>query len=198
MEPTEVDYDAVKRRYPHLVALASRRGVVAIGDGRQWRPGGCAECSSACPCPSRIAAPNHPARKDTPTSCAWNDESCVSVRSAESANAFSVSRETWTSRSTASLSARIVRLAWTVAARWRRCDTGPRTSAAMAESPPQTLQIPDWCGCPTEYLPVPLGDGWWSLVLIWDLIGPRTRCDGGSLPSRTGRVTHMIATLKMA
>jgi hypothetical protein len=34
-------------------------------------------------------------------------------------------------------------------------------------APPQTLQIPDWCGCSTEYLPVPAGDGWWSLVPIW-------------------------------
>src|SRR5437867_2174492 len=34
--------------------------------------------------------------------------------------------------------------------------------------PPQTLQIPDWCGCSTEYLPVPTGDGWWLLVPIWD------------------------------
>jgi hypothetical protein len=35
-------------------------------------------------------------------------------------------------------------------------------------SPPQTLQIPDWCGCSREYLPVPAGDGWWVLVPIWD------------------------------
>jgi hypothetical protein len=35
-------------------------------------------------------------------------------------------------------------------------------------TPPQTLQIPDWCGCSTEYLPVPAGDGWWSLVPIWE------------------------------
>ena len=34
--------------------------------------------------------------------------------------------------------------------------------------PPQTLQIPDWCGCSTEYLPVPAGDGWWALVPIWE------------------------------
>jgi hypothetical protein len=34
--------------------------------------------------------------------------------------------------------------------------------------PMQTLQIPDWCGCSTEYLPVPAGDGWCSLVPIWD------------------------------
>ena len=27
-------------------------------------------------------------------------------------------------------------------------------------APPQTLQIPDWCGCATEYL--------WSLVPIWE------------------------------
>jgi hypothetical protein len=31
---------------------------------------------------------------------------------------------------------------------------------------PQTLKIPDWCGCSTEYLPV--GDGWWHLVPIWE------------------------------
>jgi hypothetical protein len=35
-------------------------------------------------------------------------------------------------------------------------------------TPPQTFQIPDWCGCSTEYLPVPAGDGWWSLVPIWE------------------------------
>src|SRR5262249_20767754 len=29
-------------------------------------------------------------------------------------------------------------------------------------TPPQTLQIPDWCGCSTEYVPVPTGDGWWQ------------------------------------
>ena len=35
-------------------------------------------------------------------------------------------------------------------------------------TPPQTLQIPEWCGCSTEYLPVPADDGWWSLVPIWE------------------------------
>jgi hypothetical protein len=35
-------------------------------------------------------------------------------------------------------------------------------------SPFQTLHIPDWCGCSTEYLPVPTGDGWWQMVPIWD------------------------------
>jgi hypothetical protein len=35
-------------------------------------------------------------------------------------------------------------------------------------APSQTLQIPDRCGCSTEYLPVPAGDGWWSLVPIWE------------------------------
>ena len=34
--------------------------------------------------------------------------------------------------------------------------------------PSQTLQIPDWCGCSTEYLPRPTSDGWWSLVPIWE------------------------------
>ena len=35
-------------------------------------------------------------------------------------------------------------------------------------APPETLQVPDWCGCSTEYLPVPAGDGWWHLVPIWE------------------------------
>ena len=35
-------------------------------------------------------------------------------------------------------------------------------------TPPQTLQIPDWCGCSTEYLPVPADEGWWALVPIWE------------------------------
>jgi hypothetical protein len=26
-------------------------------------------------------------------------------------------------------------------------------------APPQTLYVPDWCGCTTEYLPVPVGQG---------------------------------------
>jgi hypothetical protein len=34
--------------------------------------------------------------------------------------------------------------------------------------PLQTLHIPDWCGCTLEYLPVPVGRGWWHLVPIWD------------------------------
>jgi hypothetical protein len=34
-------------------------------------------------------------------------------------------------------------------------------------APPQTLHIPDWGGCTTEYLPVPVGDGWWLMVPIW-------------------------------
>ena len=35
-------------------------------------------------------------------------------------------------------------------------------------APFQTLHIPDWCGCTTEYVPAPVGDGWWDLVPIWD------------------------------
>jgi Ketopantoate reductase PanE/ApbA len=35
-------------------------------------------------------------------------------------------------------------------------------------APAQTFQIPDWCGCSTEYLPVPVGDGWWLMVPIWE------------------------------
>jgi len=47
------------------------------------------------------------------------------------------------------------------------CDTGPLTFPYGWE-PDGTLQIPDWCGCSTEYLPVPASDGWWSLVPIWE------------------------------
>ena len=28
--------------------------------------------------------------------------------------------------------------------------------------PGRTLHIPDWCGCTTEYLPIPDGAGWWQ------------------------------------
>jgi hypothetical protein len=41
-------------------------------------------------------------------------------------------------------------------------------------APPQTLQIPDWCGCSTEYLPVPAGDGWWNPIPIWEPAQTRT------------------------
>ena len=30
-------------------------------------------------------------------------------------------------------------------------------------APPQTLQIPDWCGCSIEYLPVTTGRFWWQM-----------------------------------
>ena len=33
---------------------------------------------------------------------------------------------------------------------------------------PQTLHIPDWRDYTTEYLPVPVGHGWWQLVPIWE------------------------------
>ena len=35
-------------------------------------------------------------------------------------------------------------------------------------TPTQTLHVPDWCGCTTEYLPVPVGHGWWQMVPIWE------------------------------
>jgi hypothetical protein len=35
-------------------------------------------------------------------------------------------------------------------------------------APLRTLHIPDWCGCTTEYVPVPVGGGWWQMVPIWD------------------------------
>jgi hypothetical protein len=47
--------------------------------------------------------------------------------------------------------------------RFRASDLRPHGWA-----PRQTLHIPDWCGCTTEYLPVPAGDGWWHVVPIWD------------------------------
>jgi hypothetical protein len=46
--------------------------------------------------------------------------------------------------------------------RFRAADLRPHGWA-----PPQTLQIPDWCGCSKEYLPVPEGGGWWQLIPIW-------------------------------
>jgi hypothetical protein len=30
--------------------------------------------------------------------------------------------------------------------------------------PGHTLQIPDWCGCSTEYIPVPVGPDWGDMV----------------------------------
>src|SRR5262249_20886541 len=29
-------------------------------------------------------------------------------------------------------------------------------------APPRTREMPDWCRCSTEYVRVPLGDGWWA------------------------------------
>ena len=34
--------------------------------------------------------------------------------------------------------------------------------------PGRTLFIPDWCGCTTEYIPVPINPGQWQMVPIWD------------------------------
>ena len=34
--------------------------------------------------------------------------------------------------------------------------------------PGRTLHIPAWCGCTTEYVPVPVDAGWWQLVPIWE------------------------------
>ena len=34
--------------------------------------------------------------------------------------------------------------------------------------PGRTLHIPSWCGCTTEYVPVPVRAGWWQLVPIWE------------------------------
>jgi hypothetical protein len=34
--------------------------------------------------------------------------------------------------------------------------------------PGRTFHIPAWCGCTTEYVPVPVGAGWWQLVPIWE------------------------------
>ena len=47
--------------------------------------------------------------------------------------------------------------------RFRTSDLQPHGWAPL-----RTIHIPDWCGCTTEYLPLPAGDGWWHLVPIWD------------------------------
>jgi hypothetical protein len=39
-------------------------------------------------------------------------------------------------------------------------------------APPQTLHIPDWCGCTTEYLPIPKPGGW---SRSGSRMAPRTR-----------------------
>jgi len=56
-------------------------------------------------------------------------------------------------------------------------------------SPPQTLQIPDWCGCSTECLPVP----WATAGGRSCRSGSRRRrpahCAAGSLPCLTGQPT---------
>jgi hypothetical protein len=44
------------------------------------------------------------------------------------------------------------------------------------------LQIPDWCGCSTEYLPVPEANGWWRLIPIWEPRRHRIRYAAGSPP----------------
>jgi hypothetical protein len=53
-----------------------------------------------------------------------------------------------------------------------------------------TLQIPDWCGCSTEYVPIPTGDGWWSLVPIWDPAQTPNPLRRWEPAVRTGRVTR--------
>jgi hypothetical protein len=56
--------------------------------------------------------------------------------------------------------------------------------------PGQTLQIPDWCGCSTEYVPVLVGDGWWHMVPIWTRTGHLLHCVGGSPRFPTGPLTR--------
>jgi hypothetical protein len=38
--------------------------------------------------------------------------------------------------------------------------------------PAQTFRIAGSCECSQEYLPVPMGCGWWTLVPVWDPINP--------------------------
>lgn len=45
-------------------------------------------------------------------------------------------------------------------------------------TPPHAVRISDWWGCTTEYLPVPVGNGWWRLVPMWEpglLLNPLRR-----------------------
>jgi hypothetical protein len=37
-----------------------------------------------------------------------------------------------------------------------------------AWEPGRTLRIRSWCGCTTEYVPVPVDADWWQLVPIWE------------------------------
>ena len=75
-----------------------------------------------------------------------------------------------------------------VAARSPRCGSGPNTSGRTGGARLQTLHIPNWCGCTTEYLPVPDGPGWWQLVPIWDPNRRLTHCGGTSPQSLADEV----------
>jgi hypothetical protein len=69
--------------------------------------------------------------------------------------------------------------------RYRAADLRP-----YGWGPGGTLQIPDWCGCSTEYVPVPASDGWWSLVPIWEPDVTPNPLRRWSRPCRTRRVTR--------
>jgi len=59
-----------------------------------------------------------------------------------------------------------------------------------------SLQILDWCGYSTEYLPVPVGDGWWSLVPIWEPDQTVTRSVATNRRSRNpGAVAGQLGAL---
>jgi hypothetical protein len=62
---------------------------------------------------------------------------------------------------------------------------------------PHGFESPTGCGCSTEYLPVPEGNGWWSLVPIWDPAQTRARCVGGNPSSRTRRATRDSVTMPL-
>jgi hypothetical protein len=53
-----------------------------------------------------------------------------------------------------------------VAVKWRRCASAPRIFALTAEHQVRRFKSRIGGGS-TEYLPVPVGDGWWELVPIW-------------------------------
>jgi hypothetical protein len=51
----------------------------------------------------------------------------------------------------------------------RACGVGVGTVSEYCRwQPGRTHHIPSWCGCTSEYVPVPVDAGWWQLVPIWE------------------------------
>jgi hypothetical protein len=63
-------------------------------------------------------------------------------------------------------------------------------------SPCQTFRVAGWCGCSQEYLPVPVGRGWWSPVPVWNPAeptrNPLTRERAAALAARRAEIRRLL------